>query len=562
LTTIGLLIFGAAAGAEVDPMTDLSIGDGTQWAFLGGQWTQSDRVIRPADQRDLHSRAFHIAEAYSDTTVEFEYNPSYRETGSGFAGLILRAADANHFYLVYFPWNAMNLRAKHFWAAVAKVDGDGYLRNIKLAWVPGVPSETERWFQVRVEAVGPHITVKVNGRAAVSVTDETFQSGYVGLAGYGWYAFRNVRVAGTTIAAPAWDRSAQIPEHWFEVGLGSAGTPSGCVAPNGDVLLISSGVMVRSRDKGRNWEPPTKLPDHLTDIDGGWDTIVRPHTDKLIMMCYRRRDRTQALLPQILMTESTDSGHTWSPPIAAQVEDGWPQHPARLHPYGDMFETGDGTLLRLIYGEVGEFREWGEAGTLTDIRTWSAVHCKAYAIRSLDEGKSWSAPIEMDRPAWANAKRGSIPGSMDFTESTGVAIGNKVMALIRPVYSPTMWQCWSNDAGATWDAAVRVTFPGYAQSILRTGSGVIACAHRFPLYSINASLDDGLNWDEGTVIDYPVWAMGAMFEVEPDVMLVTYRAAMRDQPLRAQLIEIKRSDPRTLPGSSAAKGIKLVPLRR
>lgn len=91
---------------------------------------------------------------------------------------------------------------------------------------------------------------------------------------------------------------------------------------------------------------------------------------------------------------------------------------------------------------------------------------------------------------------------------------------------------------------------------------MIACAHRFPLYSINTSLDDGVNWDEGTVIDYPVWAMGAMLEVEPDVMLVIYRAAMRDQPLRAQLIEIKRTDPRILPGSSAAQGIKLVPLLR
>ena len=95
-----------------------------------------------------------------------------------------------------------------------------------------------------------------------------------------------------------------------------------------------------------------------------------------------------------------------------------------------------------------------------------------------------------------------------MTEPTGVAIGNKVTVVIRPVYSPMMWQCWSDNAGATWDAAARATFPGYAQSMVRTKSGAILVAHRFPNYSINLSRDNGLNWDEGTIIDYPNWAMG------------------------------------------------------
>ena len=97
-----------------------------------------------------------------------------------------------------------------------------------------------------------------------------------------------------------------------------------------------------------------------------------------------------------------------------------------------------------------------------------------------------------------------------------------VTTLVRPIYSPYMWQCWSHDGDANWDAAARATFPGYAQSMIRTASGAIVCAHRYPQYSVNVSRDDGLHWDEGTVIDYPAWAMGCIVEVEPDVLLCTY----------------------------------------
>jgi hypothetical protein len=209
-----------------------------------------------------------------------------------------------------------------------------------------------------------------------------------------------------------------------------------------------------------------------------------------------------------------------------------------------LIETEDGTLIRLMYGSVTPDR-----ATFDDVNTWGAEQCKAYAIRSTDGGKSWSAPIDLDRPSTyvypRGVLRGQIPGTLDLTEATGVAIGNKVMVVVRPIYSPTMWQCWSNDAGATWTAAARTTFPGYAQSMLRLKSGVILVAHRFPGYSINMSRDNGVNWDEGTVIDQPTWAMGCMIEIEPNVVLCTYMNAasgdvnaLAKEPLLAQLFRV------------------------
>ena len=212
----------------------------------------------------------------------------------------------------------------------------------------------------------------------------------------------------------------------------------------------------------------------------------------------------------------------------------WPPalNKGRLYVYGPLTETEDGALIRFLYNAVESDSPYDKIGS------WGSEHCKAMAFRSTDGGDTWSGPIELDRLAGYKTPRGSVPGALDFTETTGVAIGNTVTTVIRPIYSPWMWQCWSDDAGATWDTATRTTFPGYAQSMIRTSSGAILVAHRNPNYSVNVSRDDGLNWDAGTVIDYPAWAMGCMVEVEPDVVLITYMNDSREQPLLGQLVRV------------------------
>ena len=110
--------------------------------------------------------------------------------------MILRAADAAHYYLVYFPWGGQQMRAKSFWAAIAIVDGDGYIHNIRMAIVPGVPAETERRRHARIEARQQRIRVWVDGREALDVVDDTYDSGLIGLAGDGRHAFKNLRITG------------------------------------------------------------------------------------------------------------------------------------------------------------------------------------------------------------------------------------------------------------------------------------------------------------------------------------------------------------------------------
>ena len=75
----------------------------------------------------LHERkrAFYTKEAFDDFTITYKVNLRYNAQGAGRAGAILRAQDPNHYYLVYFPHTAQIYRSKNFYAAVAKVEGDG-----------------------------------------------------------------------------------------------------------------------------------------------------------------------------------------------------------------------------------------------------------------------------------------------------------------------------------------------------------------------------------------------------------------------------------------------------
>jgi len=72
--------------------------------------------------------------------------------------------------------------------------------------------------------------------------------------------------------------------------------------------------------------------------------------------------------------------------------------------------------------------------------------------------------------------------------------------------------------------------------MLRTRSGAILAAHRLPGLSLHCSRDNGTTWDQGTMIDSGLWAMGGMIEVEPDVILYVYwdsfMTLMRAQWLR------------------------------
>ena len=511
-----------------DQTLELRIGDGSKWAFVNGAWSETpDGRIDCPETRATHFLAFYQPAAYADLTAEFDFMASYRETGAGDAGLILRAQDANRYYWIHFPWCGQQLRAKHFWAAISKVDDSGYIRNLALAMMPSLPSETDRWYSVRVEARGKQIRLWVDGRPGPVVEDEVLQAGRVGLAGYGGFAFRNVRIQGTQVGAPPWDESILPPRNWIHPAPdlpGGQNMPSLCRAPGGYILLAipseKATFLVRSSDNARTWGPPRELP---APLHGG---ILHTTRDGRLILQIWNPDP-----PSILTSESTDDGLTWSEPTPAALNCQWPAEPPKLYAYGPLLELKDGTLLRFLYG--GMSTNEGQ-----NVVTWGSIHCRAYCIRSTDGGHTWSGAYCLDQPVWVGVEAGAIPGSLDLTEPVAAETSEgRVVCFIRPVYSPWMWETWSSDGGITWTSARRGPFPGYAPCMGRTTSGVLLVAHRFPNHSINVSHDNGVTWDAGTTVDFPVWAMGALLEVEPEVMLFVYMDANREF-LRAQRIRV------------------------
>ena len=74
-------------------------------------------------------------------------------------------------------------------------------------------------------------------------------------------------------------------------------------------------------------------------------------------------------------------------------------------------------------------------------------------------------------------------------------------------------------------------------SMLTTSSGAIVIAGRFPGIALQVSRDHGLTW-KCYQFDRCIYANGAMYEVEPDVVLYTYGGWNSPGQLRYQLIRI------------------------
>ena len=136
----------------------------------------------------------------------------------------------------------------------------------------------------------------------------------------------------------------------------------------------------------------------------------------------------------------------------------------------------------------------------------------------------------------------------DFTETPLAELPDgRIVALSRPHRAPFMWQTYSDDGGKNWSAACYAPFSGAGgPSMLVTSSGYLVIVKRGPGLGLNISLDGGLNWDEGTMIDFSTSYNGSMVEVEPDVVLVSYPNSfdeIRPALVRTQRIRITPDGP-------------------
>jgi hypothetical protein len=217
----------------------------------------------------------------------------------------------------------------------------------------------------------------------------------------------------------------------------------------------------------------------------------------------------------------------------------FPDDPPKLSGHA-LIELSDGSLLMFM---LGVHSSTGQA----KVHTWGAYACQTFCIRSSDGGKSWSSPVNIDSNPNAH---GGI-GNLDLTESAAIqTTDGKILALTRPIYSPWVWESWSPDAGQTWGPTVRGPLPAkYSPSnMIRTQCGALVFGARYPGTVVHTSFDEGLTWDNGTIIDSAIWALGSMIEIEPNLVLFVYMDSFQG-PMRAQYFRVSRDGIRPEPRS-------------
>ena len=513
-------------------METLTIGDGADWSFVGGEWRDGNGELEsPSDLFSLRM-AIRKRVVYADVAVECDFQPKYDANGGGDGGIVIRAQDANHYYWVHHPWCGQTTRAKHFWLAISKFDDTGWSHNLRFEVVPGVPSEMDRWYRLRVEAKGPVIRTWVDGHPGPSATDDSYDTGAVGVAGYGCFQVRDVQVSGGGESPAGWAAGPDPKIDWFHVvadgpGAGLRQKPL-CLRrlPDGTLVLQygtrdePSCWVSRSYDCGLTWDEPAAMPQ---DRQG----FLHVTGDGRLLTWQFDEDKA------FWMSESKDAGRTWGPRQEFPLTEKWPAD-MKLSPlfYGQgLYELPDGAWVVLLHGGPVE-------GNKADIHTWGSYEASCYSIRSTDQGETWSAPVCIDGVRKPGGQRGELLGCLDLIEPVGAYTDDgRFLVYCRPIYNPTMWQAVSNDGAVTWDACSRGPFPGYAADMCRTAGGALLVSHRFPDHTINLSLDNGRTWDAGTGIDWPLEGAGKLIDVAPDVVLFVYRDD-RIQHMRAQYLRV------------------------
>ncbi len=515
------------------------------WFCAGGAWQAgAGGAMAPADAFDANTEsgmqgcryAFATDTAYGNFRAALQVR---HDTAHSDVGLIFGARSTCDFSLLHFPCCGQAYRAQHFWTALSRMDAAGHLRVDRLAMINRVESGTRIWHDVEVEVRDGALLARIDGRGVFEHHGAQGRAGCLGLFVFGRASVRAVRIDGEPAATPGWDDATAQPANWFyPVGDTERGVwqkPQTLLRAAGGELVLTfnasrpgpagttSHLMARSADDGRTWS----APEVTGTVEGDpWAVPGTLHRfpDGRVRKLSRDRDGTFAL------HEVSDDIRAVGPPRTLDLGP-TPAGMDGLHMGPQVFANlDDGTVVMFLYG--GHASGAGHER----IHTWGAVHCRAFTCRSTDNGATWSPLVNIDHAV--DGRGQPVDGSFDLTEVCGAeTCDGRMVALIRPIYSPWMWETWSQDGGRSWGPCMRGPFPGYATpNMLRTSSGVLLVAHRLPMLAVHASFDAGVSW-QGSIIDSSIWVMGSMLEVRPDLVLYVYYDSFESR-MRAQYLRV------------------------
>lgn len=568
----GWLLRSGVLGPREEVLSSISVSD--RWQFL----PDLDE-IRPPHRRGLrgtspldwgHTIAIAADRCLADETIECEFQMAPEAN----FGIVFGAQDNGHYYTLQIPRWGQLWRARTFWACLSIADGSGYLRNLKMMLIPHVSPQWNAWIGIKVERRGDQIQTWIDGVRGPGVIDDTYGPGRAGIAGFAKYIVRHLKIDGRAVVdGSAWKSGDFRGQPWFWPAPGDE--PTSLQSP-GELLRLSDREMLmvfdngqpdpddavdaqvtlmRSRDNGATWAPHgPPLRRRQLPFCAPWALrwfVPRPGVIRAFAFSPALTGGAHgSTLPGgalLAWRDSADMGLTWSPPQPCQLTGDWNRDIFREEAWNHLYggaRLSDGTLLTVILHGP---RDWDKIIPNRGQGTWGAAFAQPYLSRSQDDGQTWSEPVPMDDAAINQGGKPDAPHG-GFSETVMAELpGGRIVAHARPFAAPFMWRTHSDDRGKSWRVVTYEPFSGAGgPQLLCTKSGYLVSVKRGPALCMHISADGGVNWDEGTIIDYPASFNGQILEVEPDIVLVVYPESMgefRPSHVRAQLIHITPSGP-------------------
>eukprot|EP01046_Picozoa_sp_COSAG06_P006160 COSAG06_NODE_287_length_18282_cov_7.052082_7_plen_1282_part_00 len=271
---------------------------------------------------------------------------------------------------------------------------------------------------------------------------------------------------------------------------------------------------------------------------------------------------------RILRSRSSDSGRSWTTDPQSVWSHQFHGHGTRWNPNGKAAGAAAGDFVAVLPSQIlqlssGKLLFMFEVNTLATESGFTGAGGSfleqpppggvMYSLTSYSDGKTWEKLANLDGPPyittqptgvdvspvlWVAEARGQYGSEIAATELSD----GRILAFIRPHYSPFMIEGMSTSEGADWSPLAKGHFPMYAcgTAAITTDNGAVLVGGRLPGQGLQVSWDSGVTF-QTFQIDTTGHGQGSMIQVAPNVVLFVYGGPH----LRQQLIRVK-TDPREI----------------
>jgi hypothetical protein len=244
-------------------------------------------------------------------------------------------------------------------------------------------------------------------------------------------------------------RYAHTSDPWVSIGRDGIIYVAGLASQSATSTGTARDVVVSvSRDHGTSWDAPVVVESGIAPpLQPDKDAILadprRPATAYAVWADYRVLSGVEPSIDQVMFARTIDAGRTWSTPAAIYSGNDEAQQ-------NQLLLTAGGVLLDVF----------AEAPSLPGTPHPPPLPVKIRLVRSTDQGKTWSAPVDAASFTYTNAVDPGSGGQLRFSgqDISAASAGNAVYVAWFEDHADfsTILVARSEDAGVHWRAPQRV----------------------------------------------------------------------------------------------------------